>query len=78
MSLLFLFNVFFLFFSGLFFSRFSLRARDMKRPLSQIRVSLVASLGAGQIMFLAGIGATGNKARIPWKLKCLQSKTGQF
>nr|XP_058964843.1 adhesion G protein-coupled receptor L4-like isoform X2 [Pocillopora verrucosa] len=34
---------------------------DMRRPLSQIRVSLVASLGAGQIMFLAGIGATGNK-----------------
>ncbi|XP_066023885.1 adhesion G protein-coupled receptor L4 isoform X2 [Pocillopora verrucosa] len=34
---------------------------DMRRPLSQIRVSLVASLGAGQIMFLAGIRATGNK-----------------
>ena len=79
MSLLFLFNVFF-FFSSLvyFFSRFSLRARDMRRPLSQIRVSLVASLGAGQIMFLAGIGATENKARILWKLMCLQSKNGQF
>ncbi|CAH3165288.1 unnamed protein product [Pocillopora meandrina] len=37
---------------------------DMRGPLSQIRVSLVTSLGAGQIMFLAGIGATGNKARI--------------
>ncbi|XP_066023882.1 adhesion G-protein coupled receptor D1-like [Pocillopora verrucosa] len=34
---------------------------DMRRPLSQIRVSLVASLGAGQIMFLTGIRATGNK-----------------
>jgi len=34
---------------------------DMKGPLSQIRVSLVASLGAGQIIFLAGIGATENK-----------------
>nr|XP_058964841.1 adhesion G-protein coupled receptor D1-like [Pocillopora verrucosa] len=34
---------------------------DMRGPLSQIRVSLVTSLGAGQIMFLAGIGATGNK-----------------
>ncbi|XP_066023887.1 adhesion G-protein coupled receptor D1-like isoform X2 [Pocillopora verrucosa] len=34
---------------------------DMRGPLSQIRVSLVTSLGAGQIMFLAGIGATRNK-----------------
>ena len=70
--------MFFSFLLWSIFSRFSLRARDMRQPLSQIRVSLVASLGAGQIMFLAGIGATGNKARIPWKLKCLQSKTGQF
>ena len=37
--------------------------RDMKAPLSQIRISLVASLGAGQIIFLAGIGATKNKVR---------------
>ena len=36
----------------------------MKGPLSQIRVSLVASLGAGQIIFLSGIGATENKVRI--------------
>ena len=50
----------------------------MRGPLSQIRVSLVASLGAGQIMFLAGIGATENKARILWKLMCLRSKNGQF
>ena len=33
----------------------------MKGPLSQIRVSLVTSLGAGQTIFLAGIGATENK-----------------
>ena len=79
MSLLFLLMFFLSFLlRSIFFSRFSLRARDMRRPLSQIRVSLVASLGAGQIMFLAGIGATGKKARIPWKSKCLQSKTGQF
>lgn len=37
--------------------------RDIKGPLSQIRVSLVASLGAGQIIFLAGIGATENKVK---------------
>ena len=35
----------------------------MKGHLSQIRVSLVASLGAGQVIFLAGIGATENKVR---------------
>ena len=46
----------------------------MRGPLSQIRVSLVTSLGAGQIMFLAGIGAAGNKARILWKLKYLLSR----
>ncbi|XP_073251283.1 adhesion G protein-coupled receptor L4-like [Porites lutea] len=34
---------------------------DIKAPLSQIRISLVASLGVGQIIFLAGIGATENK-----------------
>ncbi|PFX12615.1 putative G-protein coupled receptor 133 [Stylophora pistillata] len=34
---------------------------DIRGPLSQIRVSLVASLGAGQIIFLVGIGATMNK-----------------
>lgn len=41
----------------------SLPYRDIKAPLSQIRVSLVASLGVGQIIFLAGIGATDNKVR---------------
>ena len=35
----------------------------MRRPLSQIRVSLVASLGAGQITFLTGSGAVENKVR---------------
>ncbi|XP_027056190.1 adhesion G protein-coupled receptor L4-like isoform X2 [Pocillopora damicornis] len=35
---------------------------DMRGPLSQTRVSLVASLGAGQIIFLAGIGAVENKS----------------
>ena len=38
--------------------------RDIKAPLSQIRVSLVSALGAGQIIFFAGIGATENKVRI--------------
>ena len=35
----------------------------MRGPLSQIRVSLVASLGAGQIIFLTGSGAVENKVR---------------
>ena len=34
---------------------------DVHQPLSQVRLSLVASLGLGQIMFLAGINATQNK-----------------
>ena len=38
--------------------------RDMKAPLSQIRVSLVTSLGAGQTIFLAGIGATESKVKL--------------
>ena len=46
------------FFLGMFFFR------DIKAPLSQIRVSLVSALGAGQIIFFAGIGATENKVRI--------------
>ena len=32
--------------------------RDIRQPLSQIRLSLSVSLGAGQIIFLAGIKAT--------------------
>ena len=35
--------------------------RDKHAPLSQIRLSLVTSLFAGQITFLAGIDATENK-----------------
>jgi len=33
---------------------------DVHQPLPQIRMSLAGSLGAGQIIFLAGIGATEN------------------
>ena len=32
--------------------------RDLRQPLSQIRVSLAVALGAGQIGFFAGINAT--------------------
>ena len=32
--------------------------RDVRQPLSQIRVSLAVALGAGQIFFLSGINAT--------------------
>ncbi|XP_022796716.1 uncharacterized protein LOC111335121 isoform X2 [Stylophora pistillata] len=35
---------------------------DVRQPLSQIRLSLSASLGAGQMIFLAGINATENIA----------------
>nr|XP_058948948.1 adhesion G protein-coupled receptor L4-like [Pocillopora verrucosa] len=35
---------------------------DFGQPLSQIRLSLSVSLGAGQIIFLAGIKATENRA----------------
>ncbi|XP_022803350.1 adhesion G protein-coupled receptor L4-like [Stylophora pistillata] len=34
---------------------------DVRQPLSQVRLSLAASLGTGQIVFLAGINATGNE-----------------
>ena len=33
---------------------------DIHQPLSQIRISLASSLGAGQVIFLAGINATEN------------------
>ena len=33
---------------------------DVHQPLSQIRISLACSLGVGQVIFLAGIGATEN------------------
>ena len=35
----------------------------MEGPLPQVRVSLVVSLGLGQVVFLAGIGATENKVK---------------
>ena len=42
--------------------------RDVRQLLSQIRLSLSASLGAGQIIFLAGINATENMVScISWK-----------
>ena len=37
--------------------------RDVHQPLSQIRLSLAGSLGAGQIIFLAGINAIENTVR---------------
>ena len=35
--------------------------RDLRQPLSQIRVSLAVALGAGQVIFLSGINATEKK-----------------
>ena len=35
--------------------------RELATPLSQIRISLVTCLGAGQIVFLTGINATKSK-----------------
>ena len=42
------------------FCLFACFTRDVRKPLSQIRLSLSVSLGAGQIIFLAGIKATEN------------------
>lgn len=42
---------------------FSFFTSDVHQPLSQIRISLASSLGAGQLIFLAGIDATGNTVR---------------
>ena len=36
---------------------------DVRQPLSQIRVGLTGSLGAAQVIFLAGINATGKAVR---------------
>ena len=36
---------------------------DVHQPLSQIRINLASSLGAGQVIFLAGINATENMVR---------------
>ena len=38
--------------------------RDVRQPLTQIRLSLFVALGAGQIIFLAGINATENTVSI--------------
>ena len=43
---------------------------DVHQPLSQVRLSLVASLGLGQIMFLAGINATQDKVNACFFLFC--------
>ena len=43
---------------------------DVRQPLSQIRLSVSMSLGAGQIIFLAGINAIESKVSVlpfyPW------------
>ena len=38
--------------------------RDVWQPLTQIRLSLSVALGAGQIIFLAGINATENTVSV--------------
>ena len=56
-----------IFFPCLFVSFFLLLAcfdRDVWQPLTQIRLSLSVSLGAGQIIFLAGINATENTVSV--------------
>ena len=57
----------FCFFFCLFVGFFLLLAcftRDVLQPLTQIRLSLSLSLGAGQIVFLAGINATENTVSV--------------
>lgn len=45
---------------------------DAHQPLSQIRMNLAGSLGAGQVIFLASINATENTVRnLPWFLESL-------
>ena len=58
-------NSFFLFLLLLLFF-FYYFIRDVGQPLSQIRMSASMSLGAGQIIFLAGINATENKVSGPF------------
>ena len=43
------------------FFLYSSLTRDLRQPLSQIRLSVSMSLGAGQTIFLAGINATESK-----------------
>ena len=58
-------NSFFLFLLLLLFF-FYYFIRGVGQPLSQIRMSVSMSLGAGQIIFLAGINATENKVSGPF------------
>ena len=65
---LFLFDYvcFFLLMSGFCFSFFFVIfhfTRDVRQPLSQIRLSLSVSLGVGQLIFLAGVNATEHTVR---------------
>ena len=46
--------------SGCFFC-ISFIYSEVRQPLSQVRLSLAASLGTGQIIFLAGINAKGDE-----------------
>ena len=55
---------FFFLFIGYFFLLLACFDRDVWQPLTQIRLSLSVSLGAGQIIFLAGINATENMVSV--------------
>ena len=57
------FCVFFCLFIG-FFLLLACFTRDVWQPLTQIRLSLSVALGAGQIIFLAGINATENTVSV--------------
>ena len=48
----------------LVFSLLACFTRDVWQPLTQIRLSLSVSLGAGQIIFLTGINATENTVSV--------------
>ena len=54
----------FLLFLCRFFLLLACFTRDVWQPLTQIRLSLSLSLGAGQIVFLAGINATENTVSV--------------
>jgi len=48
------------------------------QPLSQIRMSLSASLGTGQIIFLSGIGVTENLVRRLLKFSRVVAKVKEY
>lgn len=50
----------------------------MHQLLPQIRVSLAGSLGAGQISFLAGIGATENAVRSLFKIRSVEAYLEEY